>query len=282
MGNLFSSFDPRANFLTFSFRVNWLAVVSPLLFMPQLFWLRGSQSGKTVQSIILYLNGELAALFGALAIPGTASVFIRIFFIIIFSNFIGLFPYVFTGSSHLRITLALGLPLWLGIIIWSLTFQLRRFISHLVPSGTPPVLIPFIVLIESVRNVIRPGTLSIRLAANMVAGHLLLTLLGSQGPAIGSLFLFLFLGLFLLLLLEVGVACIQAYVFTVLSSLYLSEVIRPAFNKQIRYVKFFMSPLSYCRRISLTFTRVDWRSFFNQWNSRLISSRRYKADNCGS
>ena len=281
MGNLFSSFDPRANFLTFSFRANWLAVLSPLLFMPQLFWLRGSQSGKTVQSIILYLNGELAALFGALAIPGTASVFIRIFFIIIFSNFIGLFPYVFTGSSHLRITLALGLPLWLGIIIWSLTFQLRRFISHLVPSGTPPVLMPFIVLIESVSNVIRPGTLSIRLAANMVAGHLLLTLLGSQGPAIGSLFLFLFLGLFLLLLLEVGVACIQAYVFTVLSSLYLSEVIRPAFNKQIRYVKFFMSPLSYCRRISLTFTRVDWRSFFNQWHSRLIPSRRYKADNCG-
>ena len=119
---------------------------------------------------------------------------------------------------------------------------------------------PFIVLIERVRNIIRPGTLSIRLAANIVAGHLLLTLLGSQGPNIGSFFAFLFLGLYLLLLLEVGVACIQAYVFTVLSSLYLSEVIRSGFRKQIRnYVKLFMSPLSYCRRISLTSSRFHWR-----------------------
>jgi len=92
---------------------------------------------------------------------------------------------------------------------------------------------PFIVLIESVRNIIRPGTLSIRLAANMVAGHLLLTLLGSQGPIIGSYFLFLGAGLFILLLLEVGVACIQAYVFTILRSLYLSEIVSCSFNKQM-------------------------------------------------
>merc|ERR1711942_474967 len=182
-----------------------LAVISPLVFIPQLFWLSKSQIRKRVQGVIIYLKEELVALFGPLAIPGTSSLFIRIFFLIIFSNFIGLLPYVFT-----------------------------RFRSHLVPSGTPPALIPFIVLIERVRNIIRPGTLSIRLAANIVAGHLLLTLLGSQGPNIGSFFAFLFLGLYLLLLLEVGVACIQAYVFTVLSSLYLSEVIRSGFRKQIR------------------------------------------------
>ena len=260
MGNLFSSFDPRTRIFSLSLRVNWLAVISPLIFIPQLFWLSKSQIRKRVQGVIIYLKEELVALFGPLAIPGTFSLFIRIFFLIIFSNFIGLLPYVFTRSRHLRITLALGLPLWLGIILWSLTFQLRRFISHLVPSGTPPALIPFIVLIERVRNIIRPGTLSIRLAANIVAGHLLLTLLGSQGPNIGSFFAFLFLGLYLLLLLEVGVACIQAYVFTVLSSLYLSEVIRSGFRKQIRnYVKLFMSPLSYCRRISLTSSRLHWR-----------------------
>ena len=114
---------------------------------------------------------------------------------------------------------------------WALLFQPLSVLSHLVPLGTPYVLIPFIVLIESVSNIIRPGTLSIRLAANMVAGHLLLTLLGSQGPSIGRHLPGLMVGLVALLLLEVGVACIQAYVFTILSSLYLSELIRTSFNK---------------------------------------------------
>lgn len=57
-------------------------------------------------------------------------------------------------------------------------------LAHLVPLGTPGVLIPFIVLIETISNVIRPGTLAVRLAANMIAGHLLLVLLGNQGPSI--------------------------------------------------------------------------------------------------
>merc|ERR1712130_706243 len=92
-------------------------------------------------------------------------------------------------------------------------------------GGTPAALMGLIVIIETVRNIIRPGTLSIRLAANMVAGHLLLTLLGSQGPgASGAVVVWLILGLTLLIILEVGVACIRAYVFTVLRALYLNEV----------------------------------------------------------
>jgi len=199
--------------------------------MPQLFWLGGSSLTKRLQGLCNYLEGELAALFGRRVIPGTFRVFIGIFLLVIFSNFLGLVPYVFTGTSHLVITLRLGLPLWLGRIVWSILFQPLRVLSHLVPLGTPYVLMPFIVLIERVRNVIRPGTLSIRLAANMVAGHLLLTLLGSQGPTVGTYLPGLIIGLVALLLLEVGVACIQAYVFTVLSSLYLSEVISRGFNK---------------------------------------------------
>lgn len=147
----------------------------------------------------------------------------------LFTNFLGLFPYVFTRSSHLSMTLSLGLPLWLGGILWSVLFQLTRFISHLVPSGTPGALMPFIVLIETVSNVIRPGTLSIRLAANIVAGHLLLTLLGSQGE-LRRVAILLIPALCLLLTLEAGVACIQAYVFTVLRSLYLSETMSKEFT----------------------------------------------------
>jgi F-type H+-transporting ATPase subunit a len=94
-----------------------------------------------------------------------------------------------------------------------------------VPQGTPPVLIPFIVLIESIRNLIRPGTLAVRLAANIIAGHLLITLLGNTGPSL-RLFLvnILIITQLLLLLLERAVAIIQSYVFAVLRTLYSREV----------------------------------------------------------
>merc|ERR1712141_976360 len=156
------------------------------------------------------------------------------YFFILFSNFLGLMPYIFTRTSHFSITLTLSLPLWLGRILLSIIYQYNNLLAHLVPTGTPRFLIPVIVIIERVRNVIRPATLAIRSAANIVAGHLLLTLLGSQGPLLGIVTLIgLFVGLILLLLLEVAVACIQSYVFTVLRSLYLAELIRVEYNKKI-------------------------------------------------
>jgi F-type H+-transporting ATPase subunit a len=99
-------------------------------------------------------------------------------------------------------------------------------LAHLVPLGTPPVLIPFMVLIETVSNVIRPGTLAVRLAANMIAGHLLLVLLGNQGPSLSSSLLrILLVTQILLLTLESAVAIIQSYVFAVLATLYSREVV---------------------------------------------------------
>jgi F-type H+-transporting ATPase subunit a len=82
-----------------------------------------------------------------------------------------------------------------------------------------------IVIIETVRRIIRPFTLAVRLAANMVAGHLLLALLGSQNVE-GSVFGVgcLLVGITLLIFLEIAVACIQSYVFTILRSLYLKEI----------------------------------------------------------
>merc|ERR1712218_539928 len=124
----------------------------------------------------------MGAVFGEIIIPGTIFIFISIIFFII--------------------------------------FQYNNLLAHLVPLGTPSFLIPIIVIIETVRNIIRPITLSIRLAANIVAGHLLLTLLGSQGP---NVTIIIIIRLILLLILEVAVACIQSYVFTILSSLYLNE-----------------------------------------------------------
>jgi F-type H+-transporting ATPase subunit a len=94
-----------------------------------------------------------------------------------------------------------------------------------VPQGTPGILIPFIVCIETIRNVIRPGTLAVRLTANIIAGHLLITLLGNTGPSISSsLISLLIITQILLLTLESAVAIIQSYVFAVLSTLYSREV----------------------------------------------------------
>merc|ERR1719371_117484 len=146
----------------------------------------------------------------------------------------GLAPYIFTRSSHISFTLTLAMPILIGRIVFSIKNQYNRLFAHLVPSGTPVALIPVIVIIETVRNVIRPGTLSIRLAANIVAGHLLLTLLGSQGPAPrGLVIIGLIVSLILLLCLELAVACIQAYVFTILRSLYLNELRTVSFNKNM-------------------------------------------------
>ena len=106
-----------------------------------------------------------------------------------------------------------------------------RFLAHLVPIGTPYVLIPFIVLIELVRNLIRPLTLSVRLAANLVAGHLLMTLISSPSTSRTYLVLVILIrGLVMLIVLESAVAFIQAYVFSILRTLYLREVNDVKFN----------------------------------------------------
>lgn len=103
--------------------------------------------------------------------------------------------------------------------------QPEPMLAHLVPLGTPYPLMPFIVIIELIRRVIRPGTLAVRLAANMVAGHLLLTLIGRIAPSVGlAILVIVIVGIILLITLECAVALIQSYVFRILITLYIEEV----------------------------------------------------------
>jgi F-type H+-transporting ATPase subunit a len=95
--------------------------------------------------------------------------------------------------------------------------------AHLVPIRTPGALMPFIVIIERIRRIIRPLTLAIRLSANMIAGHLLLTLLGNQLANLRMLGLILPTEI-TLVVLEIAVSLIQAYVFSILIALYIREV----------------------------------------------------------
>lgn len=220
--NLFSSFDPSTRI--FNFSLNWSRSILGFLIIPLSFWFFPSRSNFIWFKIINTLHNEFKILLKS-NINGRTIIFVSLFSIILFNNFLGLFPYVFTRTRHISLTLTLALPLWLRFIIFGWINHTQHIFTHLVPQGTPSVLIPFMVCIETIRNIIRPGTLAIRLAANIIAGHLLLTLLGNTGTKINYLIInFLIITQFLLLVLESAVSIIQSYVFAVLRTLYSREV----------------------------------------------------------
>nr|YP_009728650.1 ATP synthase F0 subunit 6 [Macroxyela ferruginea]QHR79724.1 ATP synthase F0 subunit 6 [Macroxyela ferruginea] len=223
MTNLFSVFDPSTNI--FNLSINWLSTFLGLLMVPSMYWFIPSRYSILWNSIIINLHKEFKTLLGNSGHPGSTLMFISIFSMILFNNVMGLFPYIFTSSSHLVMTLSLALPLWISFMLYGWINNTTHMFAHLVPQGTPNILMPFMVCIESISNIIRSGTLSVRLAANMIAGHLLLTLLGNTGPGMSyMLLLLLIFTQIALLVLESAVAIIQSYVFAVLSTLYSSEV----------------------------------------------------------
>nr|YP_009485899.1 ATP synthase F0 subunit 6 [Paroster microsturtensis]AVZ66472.1 ATP synthase F0 subunit 6 [Paroster microsturtensis] len=224
MTNLFSTFDPSTNILNFS--INWLSSLMGLLILPVTFWFIPSRMMVIWINIISILHKEFKTLLGPFNHSGSTFMFISLFTFILFNNFMGLFPYVFTSSSHMTMTLSLALPLWLSFMMFGWINHTQHMFAHLVPQGTPSMLMPFMVCIETISNMIRPGTLAVRLAANMIAGHLLLTLLGNTGLKMSSsLIIMLIIVQLLLLMLEFAVSIIQSYVFAILSTLYSSEVI---------------------------------------------------------
>nr|YP_010936642.1 ATP synthase F0 subunit 6 [Sophrops peronosporus]WKW91611.1 ATP synthase F0 subunit 6 [Sophrops peronosporus] len=222
MTNLFSTFDPSTSF---NLSLNWLSTLLGIFLIPMSFWLIPNRYMFLWTKITMTLHKEFKTLIGNNSITGATLIFISLFSMIMFNNFLGLFPYIFTSTSHLALTLGLALPLWISFMIYGWFNHTMHMFAHLVPQGTPPVLMPFMVLIETISNIIRPGTLAVRLAANMIAGHLLLTLLGNTGSSLSFMLLnILLITQILLLMLESAVSIIQSYVFAVLSTLYSSEV----------------------------------------------------------
>nr|YP_010022580.1 ATP synthase F0 subunit 6 [Sarcophaga carnaria]QOP39428.1 ATP synthase F0 subunit 6 [Sarcophaga carnaria] len=223
MTNLFSVFDPSSSI--FNLSLNWLSTFLGILMIPSTYWLMPSRYHIFWNNILLTLHKEFKTLLGPMGANGSTFLFVSLFSMILFNNFMGLFPYIFTSTSHLTLTLTLALPLWLCFMLFGWINNTQHMFAHLVPQGTPAVLMPFMVCIETISNIIRPGTLAVRLTANMIAGHLLLTLLGNTGPSMSTILLsVLIITQIALLVLESAVAMIQSYVFAVLSTLYSSEV----------------------------------------------------------
>nr|AVE15535.1 ATP synthase F0 subunit 6 [Phyllothelys sp. 1 JZ-2017] len=224
MTNLFSIFDPSSNIMNLS--INWLSTFTGLMLIPMSLWLIPTRKTILWNFIINKMHKEFKLLIGKKMInKGSTLMFISIFTIILYNNFMGLFPYIFTSTSHMVMTLTLALPLWMSFMLFGWINNSNYMFMHLVPQGTPGILMPFMVCIETISNIIRPGTLAIRLAANMIAGHLLMTLLGNTGSAtMMSMLPLLIMTQILLLTLESAVAIIQSYVFAVFSTLYSSEI----------------------------------------------------------
>nr|YP_011017076.1 ATP synthase F0 subunit 6 [Orthaga disparoidalis]WQB62434.1 ATP synthase F0 subunit 6 [Orthaga disparoidalis] len=224
MTNLFSIFDPSTNL--FNLPLNWLSTLIGLMFIPYSFWFIPNRHYIMWNFILMKLHNEFKTLLGNNINSNSSTfIFISMFSFVLFNNFLGLFPYIFTSTSHLTLSLSLSLPLWLSFMFYGWINNTQHMFIHMIPQGTPTILMPFMVLIESISNIIRPGTLAVRLTANMIAGHLLMTLLSGTGSSFPSYLIFILMIIQILLLtLESAVAIIQSYVIAILSTLYSSEV----------------------------------------------------------
>nr|C0HK57.1 RecName: Full=ATP synthase subunit a; AltName: Full=F-ATPase protein 6; Flags: Precursor [Ogataea angusta] len=155
-----------------------------------------------------------------------------LFTFILVANLIGMVPYNFALSASLIYIIGISVSLWIGLTILGLFLNKAVFFSLFVPSGTPLPLVPVLVLIELLSYTARAISLGLRLAANTLSGHLLMSILGNLVKNLMSINYFTFIfgliplaGIFAIVILEFAIACIQAYVFAILTSSYLKDSI---------------------------------------------------------
>nr|QQK56330.1 ATP synthase F0 subunit 6 [Coptodon zillii] len=176
-----------------------------------------------------FINRFTQQIFQPLSLGGHkwAALLASLMLFLITLNMLGLLPYTFTPTTQLSLNMAFAVPLWLATVIIGMRNQPTHALGHLLPEGTPTLLIPVLIVIETISLFIRPLALGVRLTANLTAGHLLIQLIATAAfvllPLMPTVAILTAVLLFLLTLLEVAVAMIQAYVFVLLLSLYLQE-----------------------------------------------------------
>ena len=222
--DIFSLFDPHISsaFMPFKFIFILITPTSILIILISIFPISYrllSIYTSTIDVIFSQLTRTTST-----SLKGFSILVVATFIMIITLNLIGLIPYCFRLSSHLIITLSLGLPLWFSLVNSRFFYKPKEATAHFLPDGAPDWLNPFLVLIESSRILVRPLTLSFRLAANITAGHIVLSLLGIYLAAAlfssySSRASLLLISSFYILF-EVAICIIQAYIFCLLVSLY--------------------------------------------------------------
>lgn len=205
----------------------WVFSLVTIVLFSSSYWV---MSPRWLRVVSLFKDTASSQVFRSFGINmgGFVNVITGLFLFIILINIRGLVPYVFRPTSHLAVSLSLGLPLWLTLIVSAVFYNPSSVVAGLLPIGAPAPLNPFLVIIETVRIMVRPITLSVRLTANIRAGHIVLTLIGNYLTA--SFFISSIFSMLLLLSIQVlytvfefGIGLIQAYIFCLLITLYSDE-----------------------------------------------------------
>nr|YP_002727970.1 ATP synthase F0 subunit 6 [Myosotella myosotis]ACE62841.1 ATP synthase F0 subunit 6 [Myosotella myosotis] len=211
MADLFSSLDGCYSFISWG-----VPMLFPLLFLTSTMW-AGSVSLAELVQMALPAQPKKSLYPGPLILKSVLT-------LILLVNLMGLVPFVSSPSSSLWFGGTLALVCWGGILLSGFFFSPKQAVAHLAPSGAPWALLPFLILIETISILIRPLTLTVRLVANISAGHIVMglvaNLLSSLSGAGAALVAMLSVGYFLF---EIFVCVIQAYIFTLLLGLYMEE-----------------------------------------------------------
>lgn len=225
--DIFSSFDDNNQVFMSLYFLMWTFSLAVVLIFRSRYWVASPRWVIIIHTFKDTISSQVFRSFG-LNLGGFINVITGLFVFLIFLNLSGLIPYVFRPTSHLAVSLSLGLPLWLSLLVSGIFFRPSSVVAGLLPIGAPAPLNPFLVLIETVSIMVRPITLSVRLMANMSAGHIVLTLVGNYITT-----RLLTVGLFSRVLLvsiqvlysvfEFGIGVIQAYIFCLLITLYSDE-----------------------------------------------------------
>jgi F-type H+-transporting ATPase subunit a len=202
----------------------------------------GGSAGRKLVPDRIQSIAELSYEFIASMIRNTAGVegmrffplVFSIFMFICISNVIGIIPYTFTVSSHLIVTGALALMVFFLVLFYGLYKNGLKFFKLFVPPGIPVYILPLVVVIEVISFFLKPISHSVRLFANMLAGHIALKVFASFVPLLAALGIAGYFGAVLplgmviaLTALEILVAVLQAYVFTILTCIYLNDALHP-------------------------------------------------------
>ena len=148
-----------------------------------------------------------------------------LFIFVLFANLLGLIPYAFTATSHIIVTFAMAVAVFLGVTLLGFLKHGFKFFGFFVPHGVPWIMLPLLVPIEIISYLLRPITLSLRLFANMLAGHTLLKVIGGFIVVLGFFGIMPWAFIVALYALELLVAFLQAYVFTILTCLYINDAL---------------------------------------------------------
>ena len=198
-----------------------------------LFLLLGTKDRKIVpgkfqlisEMLYNFISKMISDTAGKKAKPYFSFIF-SLFIFVLFCNMVGMLPYSFTVTSHIIVTLAFAMFIFIGVTILGFVIHGFKYLKIFVPSGVPMVLLPIIMIIEIISYLSRPVSLSVRLFANMMAGHTMMKVFGGFVVSLGIIGGWLPLTFSVALTgLEILVAFLQAYVFAILTCIYLNDAL---------------------------------------------------------